>query len=158
MPFILDKFPTYESFAQARLTDIYPAAMLNNSVHKKISTMSSVYLRNDRNGNFTAFELPLLAQAGPIKTFYAEDINQDGHLDFIYAGNHFPTEVETARYDGLYKGICFGDGKGQFSCQPIFTEGQLPIEDVRSVAKINIGGKSGYLIAQNKGPLTLIFF
>ncbi len=67
-------------------------------------------------GHFASTDLPLLCQAGPVKAFYVDDINGDKIPDFFYAGNHLPTEVETARYDGLYPGVCLGDGKGNFTC------------------------------------------
>jgi hypothetical protein len=106
VPYVLDKFPTYESFANAKLTEIYPEEALESSVHKKLSTMSSIYLQNNGGGTFASADLPLLCQAGPVKAFYVDDINGDKIPDFIYAGNHLPTEVETARYDGLYPGVC----------------------------------------------------
>src|SRR5690606_25131130 len=44
LPFILDKFPTYDSFAKAGLSDIYPPDMLGPSSHFKLNTLSSIYL------------------------------------------------------------------------------------------------------------------
>src|SRR4029079_2026663 len=138
LPFVLNKFPSYASYANASFNDIFSPEMLKNSTHAKLSTMTSIYLINDGNGKFTVKDLPLLCQAGPVKAFYADDFNNDGNLDFMYAGNHFPTEVETARYDGLYPGICFGDGKGNFECKTIFIENQLRIDDIRDIQKIKL--------------------
>jgi len=96
-------------------------------VHHELSTLTSIYLQNEGGGKFTKHDLPLPCQSGVIKAFYTDDVNHDGQLDFIYAGNHFPTEVETARYDGLYPGVCLGDGKGNFMAQPFFMNGTLEI-------------------------------
>ncbi len=154
LPFILNKFPSYESYAKASFNDIFTPEMLKNSTHKKLSTMTSILLVNEGNGKFTVKELPFLCQAGPIKAFCVADINKDGKLDFMYAGNHFPTEVETARYDGLYPGVCLGDGKGNFNCMPIFIENQLQIEDSRDIQEIKLAtGEDAYLISNNNGPL-----
>ncbi len=153
MPFILEKFPTYESYAHARLTDIYSKEMLEKSEHKKLNTMSSLYLENDGTGNYAAADLPLRCQTGPLKAICPTDINHDGHLDFIYGGNHFPTEVETARYDGLVKGICMGDGHGHFNCSPIITDSKILTEDVRSIVKIKSGGSDYFLVGINDGQL-----
>lgn len=150
MPFILDKFPTYDAYARAQITDIYSPEQLKKSVHHELKTLTSIYLQNDGGGKFTAHNLPLLCQAGVIKAFYVADYNQDGNLDFMYAGNHFPTEVETARYDGLYPGVALGDGKGNFSAEPIFRNGQLEILDVRDVQRIQLkSGKSVFVLAVN---------
>jgi len=146
----LKKFPTYESFANAKLSEIYPEEALESSVHKKLSTMSSIYLQNNGDGTFSSIDLPLLCQAGPVKAFYVDDINGDKIPDFLYAGNHLPTEVETARYDGLYPGICIGDGKGNFTCRTAFVDGKLRVEDARDIRKINLqNGKAVYLVANN---------
>ncbi len=153
MPFILEKFPTYESYANARLTDIYSEEMLEKSVHKKLTTMSSRYLQNDGVGNFTVSDLPLSCQTGPLKAICPVDINADGFLDFIYGGNHFPTEVETARYDGMMKGICIGDGKGHFDCRPISTDGKMLTEDIRSIVEIKTGDSSYFLVGVNDGKM-----
>ena len=150
VPYVLEKFPTYESFANAKLSEIYPEEALESSVHKKLSTMSSIYLQNNGDGTFASVDLPLLCQAGPVKAFYVDDINGDKIPDFIYAGNHLPTEVETARYDGLYPGVCIGDGKGNFICNTTFVDGKLRVEDARDIRKINLqNGKAVYLIANN---------
>lgn len=154
MPFILDKFPTYESYASADLKEILSPDLLETSWHNKLSTMSSVMLINDGNMKFSMKELPATCQAGPIKAFYVDDYNQDGHFDFIYGGNHFPTEVETARYDALYPGICYGDGKGGFECRTIFVNGQLCLDDIRDIQKIKgADGEAVYLFSNNDGPL-----
>ncbi len=156
MPFVKEKFPTYSSFAKAKLTDIYTPEMLKNSVHKKLSTMSSVYLQNDGGGKFTAKDLPFPCQAGPVKAFYVDDVNGDKIPDFIYGGNHLPTEVETARYDGLYCGICIGDGKGGFDCHTSFVDGRLSVHDVRDIKKITLSdGRSVYLFANNNQPMNV---
>lgn len=159
VPYILNKFPTYDSFARAELTDIYPATTLAKSEHRKLSTMSSVYLKNNGDGTFEVTPLPLMCQAGPVKSFYVDDINRDGHLDFLYAGNHLPTEVETARYDGLYPGVALGDGKGGFVCYPLFEQGKLFVEDNRDIQKITLAsGQQVYLFANNNGPMRAISF
>ncbi|HZV70334.1 MAG TPA: VCBS repeat-containing protein [Saprospiraceae bacterium] len=154
LPFVLDKFPSYESYANASFSEIFPEEMLKNSTHRKLTTMNSIYLINDGDGKFTSKDLPLLCQAGPVKAFFVDDLNMDGNPDFIYAGNHFPTEVETARYDGLYPGVCYGDGKGNFECKTIFIENQLRLDDTRDIQKIKLAtGEDVYLLSNNNGPL-----
>ena len=154
MPFIKSKYPTYESFAKAKFTDIYPEEMLKRGVHKQASSMSSAYLRNNGDGTFSSGDLPSACQAGPVKAFYVGDINSDTFLDFIYAGNHLPTEIETARYDGLYPGVCLGDGKGNFTCNTALIDGKLRIEDARDIQRIKLAdGRKVYLFANNNGAI-----
>jgi hypothetical protein len=153
MPFILDKFPTYDAYAKAQLKDIYTPDQLSQSVHRKLNTMTSVYVSNDGGGKFTSHALPLKCQEGVIKAFSVSDLDGDGHLDFVYAGNHFPTEVETARYDGLYPGIAYGDGDGNFSCKTIFMDGKLEVMDVRDVQRLKSNGTYVFLFSLNNGEV-----
>ena len=115
--------------------------------------MSNMLLINGGNGTFTHRDLVPKCQAGPIKAFYVHDFNSDGNPDFLYGGNHLPTEVETARYDGLYPGICYGDGKGNFDCKTIFINGQLRIDDIRDIKVIKSKGVDVIMFANNNGPL-----
>ena len=153
MPFIQEKFPSYESYAKAELDEILSDEQLDGSTHEKLSTLNSLILINNGDGTFTARDLDRLCQAGPVKAFKTGDFNNDQKPDFLYGGNHFPTEVETARYDGLYPGICFGDGKGNFDCQTLFIDGALRIDDIRDIKVIKNNGKDLVLMSTNNGPL-----
>jgi enediyne biosynthesis protein E4 len=109
---------------------------------------------NDGSGNYIAKEMNNICQTGPVKAMHTGDFNNDQKMDFIYGGNHFPTEVETARYDGLYPGICYGDGKGNFDCLPFIIDGQFHIDDIRDIKMIKMAdGKQVVLISNNNGPM-----
>ena len=154
MPFILDKFPTYESYAKAGLQEILPEEQLAEATHQKLNTMSSIALINDGNGSFSSMDLPALCQNGVIKAFLPGDFNADGNMDFIYGGNHFPTEVETARYDALFPGICFGDGKGGFNCKSFVFQKQLRYDDIRDIKMLHSAdGRELVVMSNNAGPL-----
>jgi len=153
MPFIAQRFPSYDAFANAELKEILGEERLKESVHLKIQTLSSVYLRNDGDLRFVSADLPVAVQSGPVKACWIEDVDRDGNLDFIFAGNHFPAEVETARYDGLLHGVCFGNGSGQFSVRILTASGHPLTGDYRDMRVIGQQGGRRLLLAQNNGPL-----
>lgn len=154
MPFVLDKFPSYQSFGEAELSDLLSKEQMENSLHKKIKTFSSLLLINNGNLKFDVQQLPKEAQFGPIKSFDIADVNQDGHLDFVYGGNHFPTEVETARYDGMGMGICLGDGKGGFKNATLNFGGGSRAVDVRDLVIVKKpNGKQTILMAINDAAM-----
>ena len=118
--------------------------------------MNSILLVNNGNMDFSPMNLPSACQAGPVKALHVNDFNKDGRQDFMYAGNHLPTEVETARYDGLYPGICFGDGKGQFKCQTMFINNRLHLDDIRDIQKLKLAdGSEVYVLSNNAGPIRI---
>ncbi|MDX1408913.1 MAG: hypothetical protein R3330_12285, partial [Saprospiraceae bacterium] len=119
MPFVLSKFPSYDAFGKASLDEIIPPEQREGAVHAAISTFSSVVLMNNGDLQFTIQELPEYCQTGPIKALAVADVNQDDILDIIYVGNHYPTEVETARFDALVHGVCLGSRGGTFKVRAL---------------------------------------
>jgi hypothetical protein len=152
MPFIATKFPTYDAFAKAHLNDILSDERLDNSMHATIKTFSSVYLRNDGRAVFSSFDLPAPVQTGAVKAITIADFNGDGNMDMAFFGNHFPVEVETARYDGLMHGVCLGDGKGGFAFR-VFSSDVPLMADYRDVVMSNRAEGFEFVLAQNNGPV-----
>ncbi len=156
LPFLLEKYPSYDAFGKAHLDDILSDIPDERSVFKSIGTFSSVLMLNKGNMKFETTELPVECQTGPIKAIAFLDANQDGNTDFIYVGNHYPVEVETARYDGLQSGISLGNGNGNFSCFSIYN-GDKPLQgDFRDVELLNT--KAGILavMTRNNGTVESI--
>jgi hypothetical protein len=87
MPFILEKFKDYNSFASANLVDILPEQGLMNAVAYEVSNFESVILIN--NGKqLVRKPLAVQAQVSPIKSSIVEDFNNDGNKDILVVGNH----------------------------------------------------------------------
>lgn len=116
MPFISEKFETYEAFANATLQDIY-GEKLEDAYSAEVSTFASKLLLNDGNGAFTISDLPALAQMAPALSMVAHDVNKDGHEDLVMVGNIFETEVETPRYDGGNGVVLLSNGSDGYTVQ-----------------------------------------
>ena len=152
--FINQKFKNYESFAIASLDEIYGTENLNKSSSDTIySFTSKVFLQQELG--FRAIDLPTEAQFGPIKDMLVEDINLDGNLDIIFAGNQYGVEVETVRYDAGRGGILLGDGKGEFKFMNALESGLHLNGDFRELDTIHISGKKHLIASQNSGKLLM---
>jgi enediyne biosynthesis protein E4 len=109
------RFPTYGSFAQAAVRQLFSPAQLKQAVHYQADTFASVYLRNNGDGTFSSSALPTLAQIAPMKAVVVDDIDDDGHLDLLVAGNLYDAEPNTTRADAGNGLWLRGDGRGHFT-------------------------------------------
>jgi len=156
MPFILNKYPSYDAFGSAYLDDILKDTDAKKSVFRSISTFSSIALINRGELQFDLIELPVDCQTGPIKAIVEGDFNKDGARDFIYAGNHYPTEVETARYDALQPGIAYGDGTGEYKCVHLYNNSVPVTGDFRDIKIIETQAGKIAILTRNDGNVEVI--
>ena len=153
MPLLKKKFPTFESFGDANLNDVY-GADLDIALNYKARTFASSYIENLGDGTFRVSKLPNEAQVSSINNILVQDYNLDGYLDLLISGNLYPVEIETPRNDadmGLY---LTGDGKGNFSPVPLSESGFFAPLDAKDMKMIIIGKgkiqKQVILVANNK--------
>ena len=155
MPFIKDKFPTYHSFATADLEEIYSPEELDSALHLEAYTFSNTLWINDGKGHFEVRKLPVEAQLSPVNGMVARDLNADGHIDLIVAGNRFGSEVETPRYDGGWGLVLLGDGKGGFRALDAKESGFYAGGNLHGLTDVYLPGSQALLIisAVNNAPL-----
>ncbi len=154
MPFIKEKFPTYKEFASADIEDILGKDKLNKSLHLQVTDFESKVLINNGNGTYTAQSLPAIAQMAPINGIIVQDVNKDGKLDLITAGNMYNTEVETPRYDAGTGLVMLGDGKGNFNALKPGDSGFYTQDNVKDINWIKQkDGKALIAVAVNNGPM-----
>lgn len=108
------RYPNYSSFANASMNDAF-GPTLHNALHLQADTFASVYLHNEGRGTFTMTALPTRAQIAPIKGIVVRDIDGDGNLDIVVAGNLYDVEANTAPADAGRGLWLKGDGKGHFT-------------------------------------------
>ena len=108
MPFIQDKFKTYDAFANATMEDVYGEG-LKEATLKKATMFSSMVLISTPDG-FSLTALPTEAQFRPVLDGISLDIDKNGFQDLILIGNIYETEVETPRLDYSDATILLSDG------------------------------------------------
>ncbi|WP_346752186.1 VCBS repeat-containing protein [Splendidivirga corallicola] len=136
IPNIKIKYEDYNSFASATLADIYSTKDLEASLHQQAWTFASGFVENLGNEKFEIRKLPVPAQLSSINAMVAEDINRDGHLDLVVAGNLYGAEIETTRNDASYGQFLAGDGQGNFKAVPFSESGFYLRHDTKDLAKI----------------------
>ena len=136
MPFIEEKFTTYQSFANASLEDVYGSS-LGESYSREANSFTSILLVNQGDGKFVSMDLPILAQTFPILDVAFSDFDNDGIEDALLVGNIFDTEVETPRLDGGNGLLLLTDPiKGMYTVAPnqnFYLSGNIKLAEILEV-------------------------
>tara|TARA_B100001057_G_C22734441_1_gene905216 strand:- start:292 stop:1194 length:903 start_codon:yes stop_codon:yes gene_type:complete len=125
------------------------------SLNYEITSFHSIYLEN-KNGVFRAKPLNYQAQFSNINSIVVKDIDSDGNLDAILAGNLYNAEVETPRNDASYGIWLKGDGKGGFKAILPRESGLVMRGDVRNMKIIKVKEETHLLVAKNNEALQQI--
>lgn len=159
MPFISEKFPTFNDFANAGLQDILGAERLADALHLQVTTFASAVFLN-QGQHFDVRPLPNLAQIAPMNGILIEDVNGDNIPDLIIAGNMYEAEIETPRYDAGTGLVLLGNGKGDFKPLPVHKSGFFARGNVKHLALLakTASGAPIVLVANNNEALKAYTF
>jgi hypothetical protein len=150
------KFQNYNSYATAAIEELFSKEQLKDALVLKANNLRSSYLKNEGNGKFTLYPLPVKAQFSALNGMVVDDFDGDNNLDVLINGNDYGTEVTVGRYDELNGLLLKGNGKGGFAAQSILQSGiYIP---GNGTALVKLRSKNGnYLLAaaQNRGPLKI---
>ncbi|HST07059.1 MAG TPA: VCBS repeat-containing protein, partial [Gemmatimonadaceae bacterium] len=147
------RFPTFGSFANTTMDQAFGEAALKKALHYQADTFASIYLHNDGGGKFTALALPNLAQTAPIRAIVAQDVDGDGNLDLIVAGNLYDAEPNTPRADAGNGLWLKGDGKGRFVPVPPWRSGLVAPGDVSGLALVKTANGRALIVANSGDSL-----
>ncbi|MGI8400962.1 MAG: VCBS repeat-containing protein [Gemmatimonadaceae bacterium] len=143
------KFPTYGSFAKASIQQMFSPADLQRALHYQADTFASLFLHNTGAGTFSATPLPNLAQIAPIKGIIVQDVDGDGNLDLVVAGNLYEAEPNTPRADAGNGLWLKGDGKGHFIAVPSVRSGFVAPLNVSGLSLINTAAGKAVIVANS---------
>ncbi|MBK7130653.1 MAG: VCBS repeat-containing protein [Crocinitomicaceae bacterium] len=157
MPFLVEKFPTYQAFATSDLYQIYSKEKLDSALHYRVTEFRSGIFYNDGKGNFTFSPFGNEAQLSFINDFLVLDINHDGKSDILAIGNRYGSEVETTRYDAGCGLEMVQQPDGSFSITPQTASQFFVPGDAKCMSMIKLGkdGTIGALVANNNGLVQL---
>ncbi|WP_445381137.1 VCBS repeat-containing protein [Robiginitalea sp. IMCC43444] len=147
MPFLNKKYRTYNTFARAKLQDLFGREALSKADQKKVTDLASCLFINDGNGKYHRQRLPLLAQASVIYDFALDDFDQDGKVDLLPVGNHHQLNTQLGRLDGLNGLILINQGNARFKGN---SRNTIPLSGAaRNITSLVIKGEKTYVIGRN---------
>jgi hypothetical protein len=146
IPYIEKKFPTYESYTNVKVTDIFSDTEVKDALILNAFNFTSCYIENEGNNHFKLTPLPRVAQFSPIYGIQTGDYNQDGYPDMILAGNFFGTRIKFGHYDANHGLMLAGNSKGNFTVLNDLQSGFQIRGEVRDISDIRLASGNNMLI------------
>jgi hypothetical protein len=157
MPQLRSKYVAYSSFGASRVDEILPADELTEAKVYEARVFASSVALNNGNGGFDLKALPVEAQFAPVYASLAEDVDGDGQVDLLLAGNFHGVTPVRGRYDASYGLTLRGKGDGRFEVADM-EESNLVIEgQVRDMKSIrSADGRRLIVVARNDDALRVL--
>jgi len=149
LPFLKSRYVNYEKYASQTLTDVFPAKDLADAVVKNAYTFATVLAKNNGDGSFTLVPLPREAQFSPVYGILASDVDRDGKVDLMLAGNLDGVKPETGRMSGGYGVLLKGDGRGNFIPVRTRDSGFFVPGQARDIQRLRTARGEVYVVTRN---------
>jgi hypothetical protein len=137
IPRTAKKFPTFESYADATIYDIFTDQELKSAKHLSANHAKTTYFEMSAEGTFVEKPLPIEAQYAPVFTINSLDFNKDGKKDLLLCGNINNARIRIGKYDANYGLLLEGDGNGSFKTIVQHQSGFKLRGDVRSTIVVD---------------------
>lgn len=136
MFFIARRFPTYASYADAKLQDVFTPEELSKARKLEARVLETSLFMGRPGAGFEKKELPIQAQFAPVFAIGTTDYDGDGNTDLILGGNISEARIRFGKYDANYGMLLKGDGNGSFEYIPQYESGLTLGGDVRSFVSV----------------------
>ena len=110
---------------------------------------------NNGDGTFKINKLPMMAQFSPVRDILVRDIDMDGKMDLVLAGNDYTARPSIGRYDASYGWCLLGDTDYRYNALMPIMSGLKITGDARRILPIMAGGKQYLVVAVNDGDLQI---
>lgn len=155
LPSFKKRFLRYEDYAGKKFEDVFPAEMTEGAEIHEISYLeSAIFINEGKSKPFLFKPLPPQAQFSAINSVVCDDINNDGIMEIILAGNFWGFKPEVGRLDANY-GQVYQYGQKGFTNLPSIKSGLKLKGQVRSALILkNRNGDKTFLFGKNNDQLS----
>jgi enediyne biosynthesis protein E4 len=146
----------FAEFGKQDMTQLFKKELLEKAQRSNFNYNSSCIAINKGNGQFEIQQLEPQVQFSCVNAILPKDVNGDGKIDLILAGNKYCFLPQFSRLDASYGHVLLNDGKGKFMAANPSQSGF----SVRGVVNDLIwvkGAKKGFLIALRNDERPVLF-
>lgn len=137
-------------YSKKSIQELFSKEIFDRSIKKEVNITESVVAINNGNGNFTVKKLPNQVQLSCVCDISTTDLNGDGNLDLIMAGNNYEFKPQFSRLDANYGSVLLGNGKGDFEWQDYNKSGFFVKGEVKKIEQFkDAAGNSFLFVAIN---------
>ncbi len=147
LPMIKKTYPRYRGYSSTTMEELLGDKLKNTQNFKAYQFSTTLFI--NEKGKFKAVDLPLEVQQSPIGCILSIDVNKDGKMDMILAGNDLGAETETGVYDACTGVLLLNLGGGKFKYVRSKESGLWIQGEARDMAIINIKGKQQVICSRN---------
>ncbi|MDC6365506.1 MULTISPECIES: VCBS repeat-containing protein [Flavobacteriaceae] len=134
-------------YAKRTIQELFPKEVLENSIVKQVITSASIIAINEGGGKFTVQKLPPRVQLSCVCDITCMDVNKDGNLDLLMAGNNFEYKPQFSRLDASYGNLLLGDGNLGFTWQNYDISGFKIKDETKYLQQLKDKNGNTYIIA-----------
>ncbi len=150
LPPLKKQFLYAEDFAKASLNEIFGSDALKRSIQWTATERRSMLFINQGAKGFTAKPLPWKFQLSPLRAGLPMDIDRDGDMDVLLAGNYYENNVQLGRNDADFGGILRNEGSGNM------IHAAIPGVALKGQIRKLIPFRKGVLAVRNQGVATFL--
>lgn len=149
IPPLKARFPNYRDYAAQPVDKVLTPDQRSAATHKQARTFATSLVRNNGDGSFTVVSLPGEAQIAPVYGILAHDVDRDGAMDLLLAGNFDGVKPEIGRMSEGRGLLLRGSGAGAFVPVPGIESGFVVPGQARDIQRIRTAQGDAFIVARN---------
>ncbi len=146
LPYLKKENLKASDYATRTINEIFDPQVLERTILKEARVSASGIFEN-QGGTFVFHELPNRVQFSCVCGIVCTDINQDGNVDILMAGNNFEFKPQYSRLDASYGNLLLGKGGFDFEWQPYEESGFFVRDEVKHLQAFKDQEGRSYFIA-----------
>ena len=156
LPVLKREYLTFDAYVGRSVRDLLTPEQFARGTELRVTELASVVIENEGGGTWSVRPLPYAAQAAPMTAVLAGDLDGDGALDVLLAGNRDGLKPDLGRLASSAGVFLRGDGQGGFTPVPSRESGLFVPGETRALVRLDT--PAGPLVVAARNDAAPLFF